>query len=483
MPLDITPRPFIKESFEQLQEEEGLYEQIGGFSVSPRGLTRYADPKHFFTLQAVPEVKIGVYDWEENTEFEINLNEVVGKIGGEERFKFILSGVDKGDFIVGNLSGNYLKWDESENTLEVKGKGLSVIGEAGRIYLWGTGTPGLGDIPFTFRIKTELGENDLIQMGIVSNFWWTGDVDYSPCIVFREPPYSSNSGEIYFAIKGTPDPTIYSEYGLILEANEGKIQFYADNYDIEFYWAPKVKFKLNDADGYCAITQYQVGGGYTMELCTQDGSGNLATRILMRGGGDNANIEFYRGKRGSESMAIKFSMDTSDPEIQGWKGQKIVFKSSGGIKWKLGAIDTYEWKDEQGNTRVVMERDGHFRPASNGGANLGFSNKKWNYLYRNNAVSCDLIASSRPLNPSALEALEKIKDPEWRDEKHSEAHSGQGLYFDRNKVPVDLLVVDDQGEIHIELTRTLGFCLQALREMWKEVKGLKKRIEKLWEKK
>ena len=78
--------------------------------------------------------------------------------------------------------------------------------------------------------------------------------------------------------------------------------------------------------------------------------------------------------------------------------------------------------------------------------------------------------------------MEKIKDPEWRDEKHPEAHSGQGMYFDKNKVPIDLLVVDDQGEIHIELTRTLGFCLQALREMWKEVKGLKKRIEKLWEK-
>ncbi len=56
-----------------------------------------------------------------------------------------------------------------------------------------------------------------------------------------------------------------------------------------------------------AITQNQVGGDSTMELTTQDTAGNQATRLLFRGGGDIADIEFYRGGRGSEvaSMFIK----------------------------------------------------------------------------------------------------------------------------------------------------------------------------------
>jgi hypothetical protein len=70
------------------------------------------------------------------------------------------------------------------------------------------------------------------------------------------------------------------------------------------------------------ITQNQVGGGSTMEFTTADGAGLQATRFLMRGGSDAADIEFYVGARGAESEAMHIEgasgfvgIGTSDPQF------------------------------------------------------------------------------------------------------------------------------------------------------------------------
>ncbi len=52
------------------------------------------------------------------------------------------------------------------------------------------------------------------------------------------------------------------------------------------------------------ITQNQLGGTSTMELTTADSEYNQATRLLLRGGSDDADIEFYRGRRGSEEITM-----------------------------------------------------------------------------------------------------------------------------------------------------------------------------------
>jgi len=52
------------------------------------------------------------------------------------------------------------------------------------------------------------------------------------------------------------------------------------------------------------ITQNQVGLDATMELTTTDSLGDQATRLLIRGNTDNADIEFYTGKRGSETKTM-----------------------------------------------------------------------------------------------------------------------------------------------------------------------------------
>lgn len=70
--------------------------------------------------------------------------------------------------------------------------------------------------------------------------------------------------------------------------------------------SPASPISLDNGLFQVGITQAQVGGGATMELTTEDSSGDQATRILMRGGngGDTANIEFYTGARGAEAQTM-----------------------------------------------------------------------------------------------------------------------------------------------------------------------------------
>ena len=60
------------------------------------------------------------------------------------------------------------------------------------------------------------------------------------------------------------------------------------------------EFKLAKTSLPVGIIQESVGGSATMEFTTTDGSGNQASRIVIRGNGDNPDIEFYTGASGSE---------------------------------------------------------------------------------------------------------------------------------------------------------------------------------------
>ncbi|MDC0231501.1 hypothetical protein OAK19_06000, partial [Aureispira] len=52
------------------------------------------------------------------------------------------------------------------------------------------------------------------------------------------------------------------------------------------------------------ITQNKVGGTATMELTTEDGSGNQATRLKFGGNGNTPDVVFYSGASGSESATV-----------------------------------------------------------------------------------------------------------------------------------------------------------------------------------
>lgn len=58
------------------------------------------------------------------------------------------------------------------------------------------------------------------------------------------------------------------------------------------------------------LTQEKVGGSATLESTTADSSsGNQATRFLLRGNTDNADIEFYTSSSGSETLMASFAGD------------------------------------------------------------------------------------------------------------------------------------------------------------------------------
>lgn len=65
------------------------------------------------------------------------------------------------------------------------------------------------------------------------------------------------------------------------------------------------------------ITQNQLGGTHTLELTTGDFLGNQATRFLIRGDGDFANIEFYGGASGSEIQNMKLFGTTGNLDVTG----------------------------------------------------------------------------------------------------------------------------------------------------------------------
>lgn len=75
---------------------------------------------------------------------------------------------------------------------------------------------------------------------------------------------------------------------------------------------------LKGENGYdIGITQKQVGGEATMELTTADSEGTQATRLLLRGANNDANIEFYRGKSGQEKLNLMIDGMTGDVEVKG----------------------------------------------------------------------------------------------------------------------------------------------------------------------
>ncbi len=98
------------------------------------------------------------------------------------------------------------------------------------------------------------------------------------------------------------------------------------------------------------ITQNQVGGSATFEITTCDGARQLATRLLLRGNSDTANIEFYRGARGSEQLSVfiegsngKVGIGTNTPrealEVQGRiRDQAGFVMPAGGIIMWSGSI-------------------------------------------------------------------------------------------------------------------------------------------------
>ncbi len=96
---------------------------------------------------------------------------------------------------------------------------------------------------------------------------------------------------------------------------------------------PNMLLSLNAGTGgyNVGIRQNAVGGAHTMELSTGDAAGTAATRLLVRGGNDNADIEFYKGASASEAITMI---------LHGATGNLSIGSSTGYVDSRLSIVGT-----------------------------------------------------------------------------------------------------------------------------------------------
>jgi len=158
------------------------------------------------------------------------------------------------------------------------------------------------------------------------------------------------------------------------------------------------------------------------------------------------------------------------------KGQFLKFKNTDGVDrgWLYGganfilvSTDTnLELNVSAGRNIIVSaDFDRGIVPFANNNCYVGSSSLKWNTIYRTNEASCPL-----PTSNTALDVFKKIKAPKIDKLDYGERH-----YFKDEDFPKEMKFINDEGKTDIELTRTLGVCVQAIRELIEKVNALEAR--------
>lgn len=129
---------------------------------------------------------------------------------------------------------------------------------------------------------------------------------------------------------------------------------------------------------------------------------------------------------------------------------------------KLGSSDPIYWN----GTTYYLKHDGNvfkinddLQPNADGSKRLGYTNMAWYAVHADNYLGCAL-----PTSNSGIGVFRKIKKPKIR--KGKAYHSGKRHYFDIDEFPDEMKMTDkDSGEKDIELTRTIGVTVSAVREL------------------
>ncbi|MEM7309683.1 MAG: tail fiber domain-containing protein [Planctomycetota bacterium] len=109
---------------------------------------------------------------------------------------------------------------------------------------------------------------------------------------------------------------------------------------------PKTPFALkgNGGTNPVGITQNQVGGTSTMEFTTLDDNDVQATRLLLRGGNNDSDVEFYTGARGAEEITVfvegsngNVGIGIKDPQ-QPLDVDGMIRSRAGGVEFPDGSI-------------------------------------------------------------------------------------------------------------------------------------------------
>ena len=267
------------------------------------------------------------------------------------------------------------------------------------------------------------------------------------------------------------------------------------------------------------ITQNQVGGIATMELTTSDSSGAQATRLLLRGGSDNTDIEFYRGAYESEQVSMfiegkngNVGIGTTSPErslhVRGdmiridrnahspslqlirysesydnlWKNFELSVESESQDNGKFHISDRGLTTGSAGaNHRITIDNVGNVGIGTTSpGAKLEVSGTiKCTTLTQTSDQN--LKANIQPLE-QGLQALMNYKPVSyhWKEENTNKKRNYGFLAQDMQSLHADTSIVSGSEEDHglsISYTQLIPVLTKSIQELSEKVDALAKKVK------
>lgn len=205
--------------------------------------------------------------------------------------------------------------------------------------------------------NTTSSNNTILGAYAGSNATGAGNV----LLGYRAGQNESGDNKLYIDNSNSSSPLIYGEFDTDSVVING---------DLRVNGSDQLAIRANGGTTDVGITQNHVGGSSTMEFTTYDGS-SQATRLLLRGGSGNADIEFYKGTRGSETRTLFLQASTGNLSIgsngDGSVGIANAWNTFSDRRWKTdlqvitSALEKvnqingyyYKWKDRPDTTMQV----------------------------------------------------------------------------------------------------------------------------------
>jgi len=217
----------------------------------------------------------------------------------------------------------------------------------------------------------------------------------------------------------------------------------------------------NGATRAVGITQYQVGGNSTMELTTTDANGYQATRLLFRGNANDADIEFYSGARGAETVTVF---------IRGSDGNVGIGTSSPGSKLDVrGTLAWYGTDNKEFRFEETIAGSDYIECYSGDEAS---------------AVGIDYWVSSRRFKTDIQELpgtfgkrLDQLQPVQFRFKAHPERQHIGLIAEDTAEVLPEIVAFDSEGRPHHVKYALLSILnLQQIRELKARIEALEQAI-------
>lgn len=430
-------------------------------------------------------------------EYDSTIGFVTYNVAGTVVFKTIIDGANTGDVLIGNYAGGQgILWDQSAGTLNILG-GIDISGKldklggaynsassGARVRIFPDSSTGIQiiDDGGADVFKVLVGGTDVGDV-IIGNYAGGQGIKYdkSAGTTTFAGSLSAASGTLGTITAGTLTGTTIqtstgaSKISLNASGNE-RLEFYAssalgmalDYAGLWFYNAGAWKWvQFVGSSNQLVFQSNTTGKYYYMEdTCfrpvhaTADlgDSTHPFQNIYVSGTVDGYDISTLGGYL---DQAVLTSSGPTFNHIHLSDGGSIFAGTTYGASF---TVQTYS-----GNYGVSIQGIADTLPSVTGIWECGNSSKKWYKVTSLNYASCPL--------PTVKNAIDSIRSIE--PSKLQEGEFGLRQYFDVKTFPDEMKLVEDDGTSDIELTRTIGVTLQAVKELVDEVDLLKEEIKKL----